>query len=167
MIITETNRAQICRNVIEELVNQEIEQQLRSFQPKLAKYINKVDVMTYAMNRLPAMYASSEKGWQHQMLRAKKEFGNQVTIVVRQALAAVQRDPLRVQIPLKPQEEVESTAALQKLKELLQDEQLSWSNLVSIIEQTLVETSQGKITWKSKSNIRRLVYKWEDHRYQK
>lgn len=165
MIITEANHTEFCCNVMEALVNQEIEKQLPKLQPKLARYINKIEVMTYAMNRLPALYASSQKGWNHQMLRAKKEFGNQVTVVVRQALAAVQRDPLRVEIPLKPKQEVESQAALDQLKILLQDEQLTWSNLASVVEQTLIKTSQGEITWKSKRHMRSLVYKWEDTCY--
>ena len=167
MNVKDVNRTQVCRNVTEALVNQEIEQQLPHFPPQLVKYINKVEVMTYAMNRLPALYASSQKGWNHQKSRAQKELGNQVTVVVRQALAAVQRDPLRVEIPLKPQQEVESQAALEQLKVLLQDEQLTWSNLASVVEQTLIKTSQGEITWKSKRQMRSLVYKWEDNRYHK
>lgn len=165
MNTTKPNGAQVSRNVMEALVNQEIEQQLMYWSPQLAKYINKVEVMTYAMNRLPALYASSQKGWQHQMSRAKKEFGKQITAVVRQAFAAVQRDPLRTTVPLKPQEEVESLAALQKLKDLLQDEQLTWSHLVSAIEQSLVETVQGQNTWKSRLHTARSGYHWDDERY--
>ena len=153
MDIREANRAQTCCNVMEALVTQEIQQQMLTFQPQLVKHINKVEVMTYALNRLPALYASSEKGLQHQTARAKNEFGKQITLVVRQALAGVMRDPFRVAAPLKPQEKVEAQAALEKLKGLLHNEQLTWSNLVSVVEQTLLKTEQGEMTWKSKRHI--------------
>lgn len=165
MNVTQDNRAQFCCNVMETLVNQEIKQQFLEFSPRLTQYINKIEVMTYAMNRLPALYASSEKGWQHQMSRGKNEFALQITIAVRQGLAAVLRDPLRVAIALKPQEVLESETALQELKELLQDEKLAWKNLVLVIEQTLHKTARGEITWKPRRRTPVLHYSRKRNNY--
>ncbi len=165
MNLRSTNQAQSYCNVMEFLVNQEIEKQLQNFPSRVANSINNVEVITYAVNRLPALYASSENGWQHQISRGREEFGKQITVAVRQALAAVQRDPLRMALPLPINEEVESQVVLQTLKDLLQNEQLSWNNLVSVIEQTLVKTVQGEITWKSKRHIPGLGYNWNDNRY--
>lgn len=156
---TKANCAQVCLNVMEALVNQEIEQQLIHLPPNLVKYINKVEVMTYAMNRLPALYASSEKGRQHQMTRANKEFGTQITVAVRQAFAAVQRDPLRTTTPLKPQEEMEASVALQRLRDLLHDQQLTWSSLVSMIERILMRRVPVGTTEQSGRPTPRSVYR--------
>jgi len=88
-------------NVLETIVVEEVEQQLEKLPPHLAKYINLVQVVAYALNRLPSMYATSEEGWQRQQLKARNELREQIFMAVRQGLAAVQKDPLKVTTPLK------------------------------------------------------------------
>ena len=163
MNATKASRPQICLNVMESLVTEEIEQQLQHFPTQLTWYINKVDVMTYAMNRLPALYASSESGWRHQMSYGKKKLGEQIAVAVRQAFLAVQRNLLRVAIPLEPPEYIEAQAALQKLKDLLQEEQLSWSNLALIVEESLAKASEGSPPGKPKKHLSFSDdYGWDD-----
>ncbi|MFB2970200.1 late competence development ComFB family protein [Aerosakkonema sp. BLCC-F183] len=94
-------------NVLEPLVAEEVERQLQNLPPKLLKYINPAQVAAYALNRLPALYATSVEGWQRQQQRANKELRSKITEAVRQGLAAVQRDPLRVATPLNVCEEIE------------------------------------------------------------
>ncbi|HAX75883.1 MAG TPA: hypothetical protein DCY88_08615 [Cyanobacteria bacterium UBA11372] len=43
-----------CRNAIEPLVEEEVERQLQQLPPQMVKYINRVQVLAYALNRLPA-----------------------------------------------------------------------------------------------------------------
>lgn len=95
------NKIPLYRNAIEPLVAQELEQQLQLLSPQIVKYINPAQVMVYALNRLPALYASSEEGWRRQQLRAKQQLKHQIATAVRQGLAAVQKDPLKVSTPLK------------------------------------------------------------------
>ena len=162
------DRVQVCRNVMETLVSEEIDAQLLLLPPRVAQSVNKIDVMTYALNRLPALYASSQKGWQHQMSRAQKDYGQQILLAVRQAIIAVQRDPLRKAIPLKPHADVQSQAAqvaLDKLKELLQNEQLSWNNLVVIVEQSLIKASRGEMKTKSPRFLARSIDMWDRNAY--
>ncbi len=90
-----------CRNAIEPLVEEEVERQLQHLPPQMVKYIDPVQVLAYALNRLPALYATSEEGWHRQQLRAKQHLSNQIFTAVRQGFAAVQKDPLRVATPLK------------------------------------------------------------------
>lgn len=164
----EPTQVQVCRNVMETLVSQEIEAQLLLLPHRVAQSINKIDAMTYAINRLPALYASSQKGWEYQMSRAQNNYGHQILLAVRQAIIAVQRDPLRSVIPLKPQVDVQSQAAqvaLEKLKKLLQNEQLSWSNLIVVIEQSLIKASRGELKSKSPSLLARSIDMWERHGY--
>ncbi len=87
-------------NIMEELVIEEVQRQWVGLPTRLAQYIKKVEVETYALNRLPPLYASCQEGWQIQYKRGKKEYGEQVKTVVRQAIAAVQRDLLRHSTPL-------------------------------------------------------------------
>ncbi len=96
-----TDRSIHYRNALEPLVGEEVERQLQNIPPKLLKYINPVQVTAYALNRLPALYATSVEGWQRQQQRAIKELRSNISDAVRQGIAAVLRDPLKIATPLK------------------------------------------------------------------
>ncbi|XWK89169.1 MAG: late competence development ComFB family protein [Phormidium sp.] len=95
----------VYRNAIEPIVIQEVEHQLKKLSPNILEYINSAQIIAYALNRLPALYATSKEGWNAQQLRAQKQMKEQITTAVRQGLAAVQRDPLKISTPLLIQEE--------------------------------------------------------------
>lgn len=88
-------------NVLEAIVIEEVERKIEKLPPHLAKYINPAQVVAYALNRLPSLYATSEEGWRRQQLKARTELKNQIIMAVRQGFAAVQKDPLKVTTPLK------------------------------------------------------------------
>jgi hypothetical protein len=166
MTLMQPDQAQTYRNVMESLVLEEVEKQYQRLPPKVAGYVNRAEVVAFALNRLPPLYATSEKGWQQQRTRARKDFESQIVSAVRQAVAAVQRDPLRAVVPLRIAEEQESMLALQGLKELLRREEVSWENIVEIVENTLVRTARGEITWR-KRNVPPSTARseWQDTRY--
>ena len=91
-------------NAIEPLVVAEVERQLQRLSPHLLKYIHPEQVVAYALNRLPAMYATCEDGWHRQQQKAKS-LRKEIYTVVRQGLVAVQQDPLRTVTPLPPPED--------------------------------------------------------------
>jgi hypothetical protein len=93
-------QAKCHKNVMEDLVYEEIVRQLRHYPKNLAGYINNVEVATYALNRLPALYASSQNGQSQQIQMARKKYKDQVISAVRRAIAAVEREPLRVSAPI-------------------------------------------------------------------
>ncbi len=142
------------RNVMELLVVEEVEKQLQSLPPKVSKFIKPSEVIAYALNRLPALYATSKHGWQKQFQRGKTELQPKIATAVRQAIIAVQQDPLRANEPLTFQQENVVLAALQKLRSLLQREDLSWADVADVVEQTLMDTLKGRITWNAKRNTR-------------
>jgi Late competence development protein ComFB len=98
------------RNAIEPLVVQELEQQLLCLPSQAAKYINPAQVIAYALNRLPALYATSEEGWRRQQMRAREKLKCQIATAVRQGIVAVQQDPLKVSTPLRLRGELEDNA---------------------------------------------------------
>ncbi|CAD5976581.1 hypothetical protein PCC9214_04213 [Planktothrix tepida] len=101
-------------NVMEDLVAEEVKRQLASLPPRLSQYIKRVEVETYALNRLPPLYASSKEGWMQQLKRGQAEFSPSIKTAVRQAIAAVQRDLLRHSTPLSPEEATEVNQEIQK-----------------------------------------------------
>jgi hypothetical protein len=164
------NRAISYRNAMESLVVEEVDRQLQRLPTKLVEYISTAEVIAYALNRLPSLYATSEKGWRQQRLRGKNELKNQVNTVVRQALIAVQRDPLRVAAPLgMTEEELEPYIALQGLRQILGKENLSWDTLIEVVERSLRKARrEGKSeqpTVPSISQPTSPAYDWDDNRY--
>ncbi|NEP00210.1 MAG: late competence development ComFB family protein [Symploca sp. SIO2E9] len=165
-----SNQVQTLKNAMELLVIEEVERQLDNYPQHLANYINPVEVATYAVNRLPPLYASSEEGWRQQKLRGKREFKNQINTAVRQGFAAVQRDPLRVSTPLISEDTLEAEAAkaaLQDIRTLLKSKEVSWKNLVSFVRKALTTTAYTEV---SKYQIEKLLDPscvWNDYRSQK
>lgn len=133
-------------NVMEELVAEEVERQLKMLPNSLRQYIKPLEVETYALNRLTPLYASSERGKNQQKILGRKQHREKIILAVRQAIAAVQRDPLRSSIPLISDKDLkyqEAESALEKLESLLEErgfylyQKLSWHNLVSEMQRLL------------------------------
>lgn len=163
--MTALQSAQIYRNVMEPLVIAEADSQIKQLPVKVAQYVNRTDVIAYALNRLPPLYATSERGWQEQNTKVNRELRGQIQLAVRQALAAVQRDPIRSAVPLKSQDLRDADHALQGLKELLRFNDLSWQNVVDRVEQVLIQTTRGEITWRKRGSTLNESREWNDRRY--
>ena len=141
---------QIAINIMEELVNNEIERQFKCLPENIKQNINKIEVATFALNRLPALYASCHKGLNKQKLKGKSKFSVQVTRVVRQAFAIIQEDILRSSSPLQPETDVnpeqiseleEAKRALAELSDLLPSESSSWTQVVAAIKPMLANSN--------------------------
>ena len=117
-------------NVMERLVAEEVARQKSKLPPKLREYIKGVEVETYALNRLPALYASSEKGWQMQYEKAGKAHAEAVYKAVRQGIAAVQVDPLRASQPLSVRQSDESETILTAFRNMLNQPDLTWDDIL-------------------------------------
>jgi hypothetical protein len=134
-------------NVMELLVLQEVEHQIKKLPAKLSAHVKPMEVATFALNQLKPLYASSPKGVEHQRERALQDYGDQIVTAVRQGIAAVQRDMLRKTAPLNLDEEGSAQAALDKLKRLLKRDDLNWTNLADVIERSLHDASTGEQVW--------------------
>lgn len=144
MKIKTQNQDWVNRNVMELLVKEEIDRQSCRLPSTISRHINLLEVATYALNRLPALYASSQQGFNRQKLRGKAEYSVEITQAVRRGFAAVQRDLLRHSIPLvesaeptmeenfKDPEEVKR--ALLELSKYLPEGKFSRTEIVELIE---------------------------------
>ena len=119
-------------NVMELLVAEEVEQQLRQLPTRVLKYVKPIEVETYALNRLPCLYASSEKGWHSQYQKARHELRQEIHNAVRQAIAAVQIDPLRASRPLihRPSFPSNDALLLEQFRSALGQPNLTWESLL-------------------------------------
>jgi hypothetical protein len=142
------NQRALTGNVMESLVNEEVAKQLKKLPPRLIEYIHPDQIVAYALNRLPSLYATSEQGWHQQWKRGKQELQPQITTIVRQGFAAVQQDPLR-QVNLQGERDLGvASVVLQDLRELLQNPDLDWQAVVPSVEKALIQSMRGKVTWK-------------------
>jgi len=82
-------------NVMEVLVSQEVDRQLRIFPSHMVESINRLDVVTYALNRLPPLYAATKEGIAHQKEEAKRHYQEAIIRTVQQAIEKVQQNPIR------------------------------------------------------------------------
>jgi Late competence development protein ComFB len=163
---TTLQTAHVYRNVMESLVLDEVDKQLKALPAKIANYINATEVVVYALNRLPSLYATSEKGLQQQRLRANRDLHPQITTAVRQAIIAIQRDPLRSTVPLRADEQYrDAWDALRELRRLLHVDSLTWSNVVDHVENTLIRTARGEITWRKRNSHLAEGHEWRDSRH--
>ncbi len=139
------NLAKIHVNIMEILVKEEIEKQLKFYPINLRNYINKVEVATYALNRLPPLYASSTIGKEKQKRIGKQKYKTHINLAVHRALAAIERDPLRKSTPLMSEDYAQyqlAESSLKKLENILKqygfifnNQRLSWNNLNTVIKQ--------------------------------
>lgn len=127
----------IYQNAMESLVEQEVDRQLKALPPKVASYINRVELVAYALNQLPALYATSEHGLQHQIRRGRATHGAQVAQAVQRAIAAIRRDPLRSYKPLRSKPSPMLQDVLCQLRRVLKNERLSWETLPIAVEEAL------------------------------
>lgn len=145
------NIAQIHINVMEILVKEEIEKQLKFYPKNLKCYLNQIEISAYALNRLPPLYASSKRGEEQQKRIGKQKYKEQITLAVRRALAAVERDPLRKSTPILSETIAKyevANIALEKLQNFLsnhhlinQNETLTWNNLNVVVQKILKKFS--------------------------
>lgn len=70
-------------NVMENLVAEEVARQKSKLPEKLRGYIKSVEIETYALNRLPALYASNEKGWQIQYEKGRQTYAEEICEALR------------------------------------------------------------------------------------
>ncbi|MDX1977418.1 MAG: late competence development ComFB family protein [Pseudanabaenaceae cyanobacterium bins.68] len=126
---------QILRNTIEDLVVEESIQQLTQMeQPEQADLS---DVVAAALNQLPPMYATTDRGWQVLRKKATNELRLQISEVVSVSIQAAPPKPRR-EMPYLSADELEGPAhALAKLQDILQNHQLEWKELAHTVETTL------------------------------
>lgn len=139
----------INRNVMEVLVAEEIERQMNRLPSNLRKFVNPLEVATYALNRLPPLYASSQQGFNKQKVKGRSEHSVRITKEVRIGLAAVQRDILRSSTPLLAEKEssldrsiAEAQAVLQELADYIPEKDLTWKNVVRLVKPILAELKE-------------------------
>lgn len=129
------------KNVMELLVEEEVIRQYKALPARMASYTNRSEWIAYALNQLPPLYATSEKGLRCQIQRGKDKYQAAIRQAVQRALAAIRRDPLRSSVPLRLSQ-VPGHEILDQLRFLLRNDQLDWEAVPWAVERALEQSSQ-------------------------
>ena len=125
-------------NIMEELVNEEIANQVKD----IPEDINCVEVATYVLNRLPALYASCHKGANKQRIKGRGEYRSKIAKFVRCGIVLVRQDVFRNASPLQAPESLdpeqlaqlkESLHALTELSKFLPNQNVSWDEIIETV----------------------------------
>jgi hypothetical protein len=137
------------RNVLEKLALSLAYHQVQKLHPELAQTIDLGEVMAYTLNRLPTMYATTERGYRELRQRAKEQYGRQVVAIINEAIGTIMQNPKPDRPPLPfARFEAEQEEALDQLQWMLQRDDITWRNVKTIVEASLQRAIEYGLTWR-------------------
>ena len=129
------------KNVLEEIVVLEVQEQITHISPTAREAINLSEVAAFALNRLPVLYASTSRGWLQQRKRAHNELQHQIVSSVQQALLGVERDPLRKSTKIAASKVETPAHILARLQKLFSKPSLRWQDVPRAFQEALTLVS--------------------------
>jgi len=126
-----------CRNALEELVIEEAEAQYKRLSADVKERVDLSEVIAYALNRLPPMYATTMIGWVQQRKKAEQELGAAITKAVRNGFLSTQSDVLRQNDPMPDHELISQARSLFKLRKLFGRDYLKWKDVPNTVRNAL------------------------------
>jgi len=148
---------------MEIFVDEEIRYQLANNKAlsQTGGYLNLREVATFALNRLPTLYASSMEGIERQKRKLKEqtELRRKIALAVSQAFAAVERDPLRRSTPLENEEKDPINEAKKTISQLgtsIPQEELAW--IVAFMESFLLNIKEKQVSHEEVVKLYYLLY---------
>jgi len=126
-----------CRNALEELVIEEAEAQYKRLGADVKKRVDLSEVIAYTLNRLPPMYATTQRGWVQQRKKASQELGAAIAKTVRNGFLSTQSDVLRQGDPIPDHELISQARSLFKLRKLFSKDYLKWKDVPEIVRDAL------------------------------
>jgi hypothetical protein len=95
-------------NVMQQLVLQELENQLGRIPAKQTSFLEVSEMLTFALNQLPALHATSEEGLETLLNLGMSKYGMRIKSAVRNAIATIKNNPFRPTRPLHHPQDVPS-----------------------------------------------------------
>lgn len=133
--------AQTYTNAMSILVEAVVDERITQCSARDQAYLNRLEILAFALNQLPGLHATSEQGLKYQLAYGRQRYHEQIQQAVQRAFAAVLRDPILNYTPLPdpvPQ------AALESIRELLQADQVDWAMVPSILAGLIRQESPNK-----------------------
>ena len=140
-------------NVLEKLVLSLTYHQIQKLHPAIADTIDLGEATAYVLNRLPTMYATSEKGYKELRLRAREVYGKEVVAILKEAIAVCVEAPNLEKVPLPlARFEAELEEAIEQVGWILQRDDINWRNVPFVVEECLYKAVDDEIQWRNRSD---------------
>ncbi len=137
------NLAKTYINAMEILVEEEVDRRIGQLSELHRTYLNRMELIAYALNHLPALYATGEKGLEYQLMLGRTQHAPKIQQAVQQSIAAVLRDPILNYTPLKFQAPAGMREVLKRIQALLHNETVDWETLPDILEALVRDIPRG------------------------
>ncbi len=129
-------------NVIEYPVIQEVRSQIYNLTPEAKQKIDLVEVVAYALNRLPSMYATTKDGYRHHYNAATGEFRPRIIETVRRGIRTLLvGDPLHDSSNIPDEIFCDPAGLLSRLCDLFNRKQMRWKEVPSVLHSLLPDNS--------------------------
>ncbi|MCS6960088.1 MAG: late competence development ComFB family protein [Pseudanabaenaceae cyanobacterium SKYGB_i_bin29] len=145
------------KNAQEIVVVEEAKNQLAQLDRAKREEINLTEVIAFVLNRLPCLYASSDRGWLQQKKRANNEFRKQAIGLLHQAFLRVGNNPLVRVSPLPLYEIERPDYCLRQLREILRRPNLTWKEVPSIVQESITQGTASALEHLSLYERRRIL----------
>jgi len=140
-------------NVLEKLVLSLAYHQIQKLHPAITNIVDLGEVTAYVLNRLPPMYATSEKGFKQLRLRAREVYGKEVVASINEAIEVCVNSPKSTKTPLPlARFEAELEDSLEQVCWILKRDDITWRNAPFIIEECLQKVVNNEIEWRKRSD---------------
>ena len=140
-------------NVLEKLVLSLAYNQIQKLHPAIAETVDLGEATAYVLNRLPPMYATSEKGYNSLRLRAREFYCKEVVAVLKEAIAVCVESPNLEKIPLPlARFEAELEESLEQVSWILQRDDINWRNAPFIVDECLYKVVNNEMEWRKRSD---------------
>jgi len=140
-------------NVLEKLVLSLAYHQIQKLHPAIAETVDLGEATAYVLNRLPPMYATSEKGYKALRLRAREVYGKEVVATLKEALSVCVEAPNLEKVPLPlARFEAELEESLEQVSWILQRDDINWRNAPFIVEECLHKVVNNEMEWRKRSD---------------
>jgi hypothetical protein len=136
--------SRLSKNYMEVLVREEVERQVEQLPAEWKAKANYAEIAAYALNRLPALYATTKRGRMIQQWKVEASIRQSVRDAVQKGIALSQKEPRRMGEAWEDPEVKPSDTVLQELKILLQYPDLDWDNLTTVIKNRMIQVSRSE-----------------------
>ena len=129
-------------NVIEYPVIQEVQSQIYNLSPEAKQKINLVEVLAYALNRLPSMYATTKDGYRHHYNTAVGELHPKIAETVQRGIRRLLvGDLLHDSSGIPDEVFCDPAGLLSRLCDLFNRKQMRWREVPSELHSLLPDNS--------------------------
>lgn len=146
------------KNALEIIVVEEAKLQIAQLDRAKRQDINLTEVIAFALNRLPCLYANSDRGWLQQRKRANNdEFRKQIISFLHQGFLRVGSNPLVRVSPLPLYEIERPDYCLQQLRDILRRPELTWKEVPGIVQESITKGTASALDHLSVYERRRIL----------